>query len=267
MKCIWSRIILNLIFCSMCFLVSDINAQVSKKLGQRYSRWTVEADIGLPFFVGNLTSFSQNETYVGFLYGARVGFQLDRTWGVGLSVTKGQNKAGARGYASGYLLGVDGMTYYLPQDIKTYSYQDIYSDIDYVSGGFYADINLNHLLRGASDHWCSVMLIPGIYVHRFSSVVNRKEDHLPLFPRRTALSWGAGIDAALRFRVTRLFDLQVRTGVTWITDNNFVGFCTPILARYNYMWNSVFGIIFKVPERGKRGNVMYAPRNGECYWE
>lgn len=251
----------------MCFIFSDINAQVSKDLGRRYSRWTVEVNAGLPFLVGNLTSFSQDKTYMGFLYGARMGFQLNRAWGVGVSVNQGHNKMGARGYASDYLLGVDGMTYYLPQDMKTYSYKDIYSDVKYISGGIYADINVNHLFRGPSDYWCSLMLIPGIYVHRFSSVVNKKKDDISLFPRRTALSWGAGIDAALRFRVTRLFDLQVRTGVTWITDNNYVGFRTPILARYNYMWNSVVGIIFKIPERGKRGNVMYAPRNGECYWE
>lgn len=252
---------------ALLLIFGNINAQLSKDLGRRYSRWTVEVNAGLPFLVGNLTSLPDDKTYIGLSYGMRAGFQLNRAWGFGLSVMKGHNKMGARGYASDFLLGTDGMTYYLPQEIETYPYKDIYSDVNFISGGFYADINLNHLFGGSTDHWYSFMLIPGIYVHQFSSVVKTKENDTGLFPKRTALSWGAGIDGALRFRISRLFDAQLRSGITWITDNDFVGLRTPILARYNYMWNTSVGLIFKIPERGKRGNVMYAPRNGECYWE
>lgn len=264
------------IFWSVCFsllLSIQVEAQVSRNLANSYSRWAVEADMGAPVIAGTLTSASSGKVNLGLMYGAGVIWQWKCALGLGLSFSSGQNRLEARNYAADYLLGEDGMTYYLSQayyqaeGITTYYYKDIYSDVSFLSGNIRAELNLINLFGGSSsERWFSVLLMPGVYVNQFTASVKRKSDNVLLLPERTGLNLGFGGDLALRFRLTRMFDLQLKSGLVWMSDNDFVGFSTPVLARYNYMWNTSVGVIFKIPQRGKRDNLMYVPRDGECHF-
>lgn len=242
-------------------------AQISRFLEKEYTHWTVEANVGIPFPVGTLSAFSADKTYIGNQYGVRAGFQMNRIFGFGFTLSSGQSKLGARDYAAEYLLGADGRTYYFPQEIPTYPYKDIYSDISFISGGVYTEINLINLVGWNScDYGFSVLLIPSAFVQQTEAKVRRKNDNIQLIPSRSGMSIGLGGDIGIRFRTCKWIDLQLRTGITWLSNNDFVGFSTPVQARYNYMWTTSLGVIFKIPERGKRDNIIYMPQEGDCHW-
>lgn len=247
--------------------ISPVAAQFTKRRAFNYTRWSVEANAGIPFLVGNFTSFAAGKTYIGSYFEGGVGFQYNPIWGFRLSVGTGKNKLGARGYASDFLLGEDGMTYYLPVDQQTWRYKELYTKIQYFSAGVHADINLFNLFGGsASNYWFTVLLSPALYLRQHTPEVRTLADEKKLFSPGGRWCLGMGGDITLRVPLCRLFDLQCRTGIVWLTDNQFIGFDTPILARYNYTWTSVVGLVFKVPQRGKRGHLMYMPRRGECHW-
>lgn len=248
------------------FFVQDGFSQASRFLYRNYTRWTVEAYAGVPFMAGNLTAFSADRTYIKPMYGIRAGFQANRIFGIGLSVSRGQNRLGSRDYAADFLLCTDGNTYYFPPEtLPTYAYKDIYSDITFMNAGVFTDINLTNV---AGFNSCiSVLFSPGIYIQQNEATVKRKADHLQLLPVRSGMSIGLGADLGIRFRTGKWIDLQLKTGVMWLSDNDFIGFSTPIQARYNYVWNTSVGVIFKIPGKGKRDNLIYLPREGACYWK
>lgn len=251
------------------FFVQDGFAQASRFLYRDYTRWTIETYAGVPFMVGNLTAFSADRTYISPMYGVRGGFQVNRIFNIGLSASRGQNRLGARDYAADFLLCANGKTYYSPHEtLPTYAYKDIYSDITFMNAGIFTDVNLTSLAGfNSCDYGISLLLSPGIYIQQNEATVKRKADHLQLLPVRSGMSIGLGADLGLRIRTGKWIDLQLKTGITWLSDNDFIGFSTPIEARYNYVWNSSVGVIFKIPERGKRDNLIYMPRESACYWK
>ena len=89
---------------------------LKKEYFRDYSKWSLEASIGMPFFSGDINSLSDDKTYIGGQYGVKLGYQITPTIGLGLSGTYGRNKAGSPDYAKDYILGADGMTYYPPPD-------------------------------------------------------------------------------------------------------------------------------------------------------
>lgn len=259
-------ICLSILLLLYCF--NEGYAQISQFINKKYTRFSVEIFGGVPFMVGNLTAFSADKTYLNTCYGVRGGYQLNRSFGIGINIAKGTNTLGARDYAADFLLGNDGNTYYLPQEfVTTTPYKDIKSNVSFMSGGIYADINLTNLVGlNSSDHGLSVLLSPNICIQQNEATVSSKTDGTQFLPSRKGMSIGLGVDAALRVRTCKWIDLQLRTGITWLSDNEFIGFNTPIQARYNYVWTTSVGIIIKIPQRGKRDNVIYVPREGDCHW-
>ena len=83
---------------------SDVSVRTEMKTLKKeyfrdYSRWSIEAGIGMPFFSGDINSLSADKTYIGGQYGLRLGYQISPTIGLGLSGTYGRNKAGSPDYA------------------------------------------------------------------------------------------------------------------------------------------------------------------------
>lgn len=253
------------LFLSLCPLENQ--AQVSKFMAEKYSRWWVEASIGVPYLFGNMSSFAADKTYTGLLYGLRAGYQKSPIIGFSVSVNQGKNKMGARDYAADFMLGEDGKTYYLPTPMNTVPYKEIYSDVGFFNVGLHGEVNLINLLGGSSAKTrLAVMVMPGIYIQNFKTTVKRKSSDEAYLPSRSRMNFGMGGELGIRVKATPLFDLQLRSGMVWMSDNNFVGFNTPIRARYNYMWNTVLGVIVKIPTAGRKDNVIYVPKEGVCLW-
>lgn len=240
---------------------------LKKEYFRDYSRWTIEAGIGMPFFAGDINSLSAGKTYIGGQYGLRLGYQISPTIGLGLSGAYGRNKAGSPDYAKDYILGLDGMTYYPPTTIEGTKYSDIYSRIDVLDFGLHLNLNLNNLfVENRGQHVFTVLLQPAVYLQKFSPKVYKKSGG-----RATAgsldnsVNFGAGGDIAFRFRTGRLLDLQLNSGIVWISNNSFDGVVTIAKARDSYMWNAGLTAIFKLNGRKHKDNLIYAPASSYIY--
>lgn len=215
----------------------------------RYSRWSVGASVGLPFFWGDMTSTSGDKTYIGVMAGVQATYQISPMFGVTLTLDWAQNKAGSRGYAKGYLLDASGMTWYTPQSFATQEYGDLYSKINMYSAGLHLDVNVNRLFgpRIANSR-LKLIVSPAVYAQHFSSKVYTKSDDKIYVGERLSkdLSLGLGGDVALRYNVSPTIDLQLKGTGVWITDNLFDNIRTVGYVKQNAMWGVSAGVVWKI---------------------
>ena len=62
---------------------------------------------------------------------------------------------------------------------------------------------------------------------------------------------GLGGDIALRYRASKHVDLQLKSGVAWIANNNFDGVVTCCTSKYNWQANLSVGVVWKVGNNKK----------------
>lgn len=225
----------------------------------RYSRWSIGANVGMPFFWGDMTSLSADKTYFGISAGVQATYQISPAFGVTLSFDWTQNKAGSRGYAKDYLLDASGMTWYTPQSFTTKAYGDLYSKINMYSAGLHVDINVTHFFGPkVANGRLKLVVSPAAYAQHFSSKIYTKSDDAVFVGERLSkdISLGLGGDVALRYAVSPLFDVQIKGTGIWITDNLFDNIRTVGHVKQNAMWGVSAGVVWKIG--GNRNtNLMY----------
>lgn len=239
--------------------VSEPEEPVVSPVDFSYSRWSIGASVGMPFFWGDMNSLAYDKTYLGVSVGLQVTCQVSQLLGVGLSFEWAQNKAGSRDYATGYLLDASGMTWYTPQSITTQAYGDLYSKIDMYSAGLHLDVNILHLFgpRMANGRF-KVIVSPAVYAQHFSSKVYTKADDKVFADNSLSkdLSLGLGGNLALRYAVSPVIDLQLKGTGIWITDNCFENIKTIGYVKQNAMWGVSAGAVWKIGGSHKR-NLLY----------
>ena len=52
--------------------------------------------------------------------------------------------------------------------------------------------------------------------------------------------------------------MQLKSGVAWISNNNFDGVATCCTTKYNWLANLSVGVVWKIGNNKKRENLMYA---------
>lgn len=216
----------------------------------KFSHWSVGANVGIPFFWGDMVSMAYNKTYVGFSAGVQGGYRFSQLLGLGLSVDYAQGKAGARDYSKGYLLGADGMTHYTSAS-GTEAYDNLYSKISVVNVGLSLDVNVNRIFSNkAYKHRCNVWVSPTVYGQFFSNDIYAMKNDVQFSDGTTkpdVLSLGLGGSLSVRYRVTSCVELQMKNTLIWITDNQFDGIKTPYgKARQDAMWMPQIGVVWNI---------------------
>ena len=74
---------------------------------------------------------------------------------------------------------------------------------------------------------------------------------------------GLGGDVALRYRINKHLDAQLKGGMMWINNNKFDGIKTICNCKRNTMFTAQVGLVWKIGngKSGKKDNIMYAPVN------
>lgn len=227
---------------------------------ERYSHWYVGAEYGLPFLFGDFTSFSTDKTYIGYQYGGFAGYQLNSWVGLELSARAGAAKMGAKSYATDYLLNGEGMTYYVQQSFPTWKYNDVYSKVRFVNLGFQMNLNVNNFFsENTGNRRWTVLLSPAVYAQHFSPELFVKEDGKELSGSGSGKwNFGAGGDISLRYKASRLFDVQLRTGISWVNNHKMDGVSTLINSKDHFMSSAGISFIWKTGKKGTKDNVLYA---------
>lgn len=218
---------------------------------ETFSRWNVGANVGIPFFWGDMVSFSEDKTYIGFAVGLQGSYRFSRLLSLTLSADYAQGKTGARDYAVDYLLSPSGMTYYTPQSTTTAKYNDLYSKISLVNIGLGVDVNINRIFsKNCEHHFLTLLVSPTVYGQFFSADVYKKTDDSKFSDGTTkpkSLSLGLGGAVSLRFRLSRALNLQLKNTVIWITDNKFDAVVTPWgKTKHNAMWMPQIGMVWNI---------------------
>lgn len=226
---------------------------------ESYSHWYFGAEYGIPFLVGDFTSFSTDKTYIGSQFGGFAGYQINSWIGIEASARTGYAKMGAKSYAVDYLLNSNGMTYYTKQDFTTWKYNDIYSKVHFINLGIQTNLNVNNFFghnRG-NRRW-TVLLSPAVYAQRFSTELTGKSDKNSLSGKKTN-DWNIGVggDISLRYKISHAFDVQLRTGIIWVNNNKMDGISTLIKSKDHFMTSAGLSLIWKIGKRGK-DNALYS---------
>ncbi len=232
-----------------------------------YSRWGVGANIGMPFFMGDMTSFSSGKTYVGVMGGIQAEYRLSPLLGFSLTLDYGKNKEGSYGYSKDFLLDTEGYAHcHVPETGMVLPYNELYGTIEFFSTGLHADLNVNRIVdpMGYTRKW-TVLLSPGVYLQQYSPEIFEKStgDKFTDGSLDNKLNLGLGGDVVLRYRLSRALDLQLKSGLIWIADKHFDGIDCPSKQSANMSWNSSVGVMFKIGG-GKNGKTIdnllwYAP--------
>ena len=98
-------------------------------------------------------------------------------------------------------------------------------------------------------------------MQKFSPKLYKKEDDKRFDTSSTLdndVNLGLGGDIALRYRASKYIDLQLKSGVAWIANNNFDGVATCCTSKYNWLANLSVGVVWKIGNNKKKENLMYA---------
>lgn len=232
----------------------------------QYARWSLGANIGLPFFRGNFQSNAYNKLYWGFMPDIQVGYQFTPLIGGRFNIGYAQAKTGAKSYEQDYWLDKYGWADYRVTPLDgSMQYKDLYSKVRLLDFALHADINLNNLFspEKSSGHRWTVFISPGIYFQKFFSDIYTKSDDKQ-FSREhyNPLTVGLGGEAMLRWKVAKSVDLQARYGINWIHQNNFDGIeCYRPRNNSNFMTHFSVGVVWKIKANTKKkDHLVYAPR-------
>ncbi len=226
-----------------------------------YSRWSVGVNAGIPFFVGDMTSFSSNKLYVGYLFGLQADYRFSPLWGLSLTTDFGENKVGTYNYARNFMLDDKGNACCCPPPMGTAAYyEDLYGVVRFFSAGLHAEFNLNYLFAPNKETQWTVLLSPALYLQKYFPKIYTiaTDKQFTDGSLSNPLSIGLGGDVALRYRLNPALDLQVRSGLIWITDEHFEGINNNSKSYANFSWNTSVGIVFKLNGKNKKDNIMYA---------
>ncbi len=250
---------------SFCFLIllSPLWVQAQKKqVYKDFSRWSLGINGGISAFRGDMISFSADKTYIGAQGGIQLGYQFTPTFGLSLTADMGQGKGGAKEWEKEYKIYPNGKSYYGTNPEAGFAYyNDIYTKVKYFTLGLHGDFNVNNFFGKKELRRWTVLLSPAVYLQKFSPELYKKEDD-KRFDTSSKLdnnmNFGLGGEIALRYRAGKHVDLQLKSGMAWIANNNFDGVATCCTSKYNWLANLSVGVVWKIGNNKKKENLMYA---------
>lgn len=233
-----------------------------KEIYPEYSRWSLGVNGGISIFRGDMISLSADKTYIGGQGGLQLGYQFTPTFGLSLTGDLGTAKGSAKKWEKNYIVYPDGNSYYgtSPEDGFAY-YNGIYSKVKYFMLGLHADFNVNNFFGHKEMRRWTILLSPAVYLQKFSPKLYLKDGDQRFDKNSTLnndMNLGLGGDLVLRYRTSKHIDLQLKSGVTWIDNNDFDGVATCCSSKYNWLANLSVGVIWKIGNTRKKENLVYA---------
>ena len=253
---------LLLSFCLL-ILLSSLSVQAQKKqVYNDFSRWSLGGNGGISVFRGDMISFSADKTYIGVQGGLQLGYQFTPTFGLSLTADMGQGKGSAKEWEKAFKIYSNGESYYgTTPEVGFARYNDLYAKVKYFTVGLHGDLNVNNFFGKKELRRWTVLLSPAVYLQKFSPKLHKKEDGKRFDTSSTLdndVNLGLGGDLALRYRAGKHIDLQLKSGVVWIANNNFDGVATCCTSKYNWLANLSVGVVWKIGNNKKKENLMYA---------
>lgn len=232
----------------------------------QYTRWSIGANVGLPFFTGNFRSKDYDKLHWGVMADFQAGYQITPLFGLRFTAGYAQGKTGAKSYETEYWLDKFGAGDYRTTPLPdSRQYKDLYSMVRLANFGLNWDINVNNLFRyPRGDRRWTVLVSPGITLQKYFSDVYER-DTKEQFSREQHMPWtlSVGADALLRYKVCTAIDLQARLGMDYIHQNKFDGLNLYRPHNHqNFMTHFSLGAVWKIGSKKSNGrqSLLYAKK-------
>ncbi len=211
--------------------------------------WGVGVNAGIPFLVGDMTSFSSEKTYVGFTTGMQLDRRFTPWWNVSLTADYGQARIGSAEYSDKFFLDRQGVGWYEPPRLDNVDlYRDLYGEVRYASLGAHLNLNVCHLFTRdqAWNNW-TILASPAIYGQYFwPRIYSKRDDRRFRDSSGGGLSLGLGGSLSVRYALSKGVALQLRSSASWISNKQFDGIDACDKQRANLLWSNTIGIIFNL---------------------
>lgn len=274
-KSIYSTLLTAAILCPSFLSAQEGKSaqQVKMETYQEYSHWTVGVNVGIPFTGGDMTSFSDEKTYLGFIGGLQFGYQFNPIFGISLTGDYGFNKAGSKSWENNFVLAPNGSTVLgistlnpvLPAGDQFF--KDLYTLERYFMAGLHFDVNLVNLFsrtKSANRRW-AIILSPAVYGQKFSPEVKLKSNDERFANKLTNnINLALGGDLVFRYRASKHLDVQLKCTGNWIDNQKFDGIINTASYqkddhKYNWMAAAQIGVVWKIGNKNKKDNILWAP--------
>ncbi len=247
---------------------AQTNEQINESRRQyyyNYSRWSVGLNAGISALFGDFSTFSDEKFYPAPIGSAFVSYQMTPTLGFTLEGYYSRNRLGALSSNKDYYLNTTG--FYSPNPTNPLTgetflqYGALYSDVNLWQGRLGLDINLSNLFggnRGERMRPVTVIFSPSYYLQYYRAKVKRKADDARYTKRDLfyQVSNGVGAELAVRFRTSRVIDLQLKGGGVYGFNKKFEGVAG--FKKTNVLAYVQAGVVFKLNGKTKRDNLLYA---------
>lgn len=236
--------------------------QLKQEVKEQHSHFYISIYGGLPFTVnGDMNTFADGKTYFGYTGGGLLGYQFSPLFGISLTGQYGKMPAGVKSYEHDFVLLPSGLVEYAPHNFKNgTTFDKLRSNIEFATAGLHFDFNIAPLLKSGSRRF-AIVLSPAVYAQKFRPVVSTIADNKRYASAlKNPINLGVGGDVDIRYAASRLIDVFLKGGVSWINNENFDGIDNPA-SYYHHalMGHATLGVSFKLGGKDKKDNIMYAP--------
>lgn len=244
--------------------VNHLTNMSRKEIYADYDRWSIGLHGGISSLWGDFSTFSDEKFYPAPIGSVSVSLQATPTLGFTLEGYFSYNKIGALSSNKNDYLNTNGFyspTANNPLTGETFKqYQDLYSKVRLFQGRLGLDINLNNLFGHSTGQrrW-TVIFSPSYYLQYYRPKVYSKSDDKrytsrDLFYQNNS---GVGAELALRYRASRIVDLQLKGGGAYGFNKKFDGIASD--KKTNILAYVQVGVVFKLNGKTKKDNLLYAP--------
>lgn len=245
-----------------------------KEFYSNYSRWSLGVNGGVSAIWGDFNSFGADKTYIGFLGGLQLGYQISPTIGLSLSGSYGMNKLGHKSDNADYWMSAEGLTEYSYAGTSApgyQQYQDLYVKSNNWLVNLNVDINLNNLFCGnkGNDRRWTFLLSPGVYgLYADPKAYEIANDDL-FAEQKMQQKWniGAGGDLSVVFKASKVVDVKLKCTGVWIYSPEVNDLPMASKRNIDLFASAQLGVAFKFGAKSKVDHLMYAPTRKYAKYE
>ena len=244
---------------------NETKNETRRQYYNNYSHWTIGVGGGISAMFGDFSTFSNEKFHLAPIGSVSVGYQMNPTVGFTLEGAYSHNRIGALASNSDFYLNTNGFRADGATDPLTgaafLKYGDLYSNVTLWQGRLGLDLNLSNMFggnKGEKMRKLSLIFSPSYYLQYYRPRVYQKSNDTRYTSRDLfyQVSNAVGAELALRFRASRVIDLQLKAGGVYGFNKKFDGIAGD--NKNNILAYVQAGVVFKLNGRNKRDNILYA---------
>lgn len=228
---------------------SNTTSEVAPTVRANPNPWYVGVKGGIPFGVSTFSSFGENNTRMGYNFGALAGYRFNHIFSTEVSAMFGNMELGANKCCADYWLGVDGNQYVSPvAGLKGDYYRNLYSSVSMQQYGLQVNVDIVQLIKLNDVTRWSVLVSPSIYGVSTQATIRNTDTKRRLIKADKQFQFGAGGEIGVGCRLTKNLGLRLSSGINWLVGDNYDKIPDSNHSE-NFVWNNNLSLTWRFNKR------------------